>query len=209
MGLEVIIQQISTTSKGLIQHLLEEGDQSTLKGSFCRSLGLQRSARLPILAALYKQCRCPILLLTDRADHALTLLDELSLWLPSETLLLFPEPTPLFYENAPWGETTRRDRLKVFTTLVASSIPGSDALDIAGTTPPVIIAPARAFMTRTLPRRDFLRATRNLSVGGSIQPDKLSRNWISLGYEHVNTVIAPGRFARRGGIMDVWPPAYY
>jgi transcription-repair coupling factor (superfamily II helicase) len=28
-----------------------------------------------------------------------------------------------------------------------------------------------------------------------------------MGYEPVNTVIAPGQFARRGGILDIWPPA--
>ena len=109
---------------------------------FGYSLGLQRSARLPILASLYNELQRPFLLLTDRADHALTLLDELSLWLPSASLLLFPEPTPLFYENAPWGETTRRDRLKALTTLAAYNIPGGQTYLDPSTTNPIIIAPA-------------------------------------------------------------------
>ncbi|MCK5314123.1 MAG: transcription-repair coupling factor [Anaerolineales bacterium] len=207
MQLDFVIQQISETSKDLIDSLQEAGRHSLRQEPFGYSLGLQRSARLPILAALYNELQRPFLLLTDRADHALTLLDELSLWLPSASLLLFPEPTPLFYENAPWGETTRRDRLKVLTTLAAYNIPGGQTYLDPSTTNPIIIAPARALMTRTLPRRDFLKATRKLRQGQIIQLDELTRSWISLGYEHVNTVIAPGRFARRGGILDIWPPA--
>jgi transcription-repair coupling factor (superfamily II helicase) len=83
-------------------------------------------------------------------------------WLPETgepTRLLFPEPNPLFYERAAWGVTTRRDRLAVLTALAVYQIPGA-ALP---SRPPVIIAPARALMTRTLPRRDFLKATRTLS----------------------------------------------
>lgn len=207
MQLDYIIRKISKITAGLSKLVTEEGVESIQGEPFGQSLGLQRSARLPILAALYNQFQRPILLLTDRADHALTLLDELSLWLPSAPLLLFPEPTPLFYENAPWGETTRRDRLKVLTTLAASSIPGKRKDHNPVTSPPVIIAPARALMTRTIPRRDFLKATRSLRSRQSVQLDDLTRNWLSLGYEHVNTVIAPGRFARRGGILDIWPPA--
>ena len=45
-------------------------------------LALPRAARLPVLAALRTDLNCPILLLTDRADRALTLLDELAFWAP-------------------------------------------------------------------------------------------------------------------------------
>ena len=44
-------------------------------------LGLPRSARLPALAALHADVNRPILLITDRADHALSLFDELGYWL--------------------------------------------------------------------------------------------------------------------------------
>jgi transcription-repair coupling factor (superfamily II helicase) len=165
-------------------------------------LGLRRAARLPVLAALYRQAPRPLLLLTDRADHALTLLDELSLWLPEAARLLCPEPNPLFYEDAPWGETTRRDRLTVLTTLAAYHIPGAPS-----PSHPVIVAPVRAVMTRTLPRRDFLKATRPIKKGQAAAPDDLARQWVELGYEASSIVVLPGQFARRGGILDIWPPA--
>lgn len=77
-------------------------------------LGLPRSARLPILAALHADVNQPILFITDRADHALAMYDELGFWVKSPRYL-FAEPNPLFYEEAAWGVTTRRDRLQVLT----------------------------------------------------------------------------------------------
>ena len=91
------------------------------------NLVLPRATRLPVLSALHHTLHAPILFLTHRTDHALTLADELALWTPETTQLSFPEPNPLFYENAPWGTNTRRDRLIVFTKLAAPQIPGSQS----------------------------------------------------------------------------------
>ncbi len=172
-------------------------------GKGAAGLDLRRSARLPVLAALRQVLNVPILLLTDRTDHALILMDELGMWAPEIPRMLFPEPTALFYEDASWGLTTRRDRLAVLTTFAMYHIPGGTKPDQS----PIIIAPVRAVMTRTLPRRDFLKGTKILKLGQVVQPGELMRSWNSLGYEHVNTVINPGQFARRGGILDLWPPA--
>jgi transcription-repair coupling factor (superfamily II helicase) len=167
------------------------------------SLGLRRSARLTFLAALRKRLDLPLLLVVARTDQALTALDELSLWQPEIPRLLFPEPNPLFYEPAAWGEATRRERLMALTSLCGYHLPGLKPPNPA----PVIIATGRALMTRTLPRRDFLKASRSLKLNQVIQPDELTRTCLALGYEMVNTVIASGQFARRGGIFDLWPPA--
>jgi transcription-repair coupling factor (superfamily II helicase) len=167
------------------------------------ALGLRRSARLPMLAALQRAANQPILLITDRADHALTLMEELGLWAPEARRLPFPEPTPLFYEPAAWGESTRQDRLAALTALATYHIPGAPQ----PSRPPLLVAPARAVMTRTLPRRDFLKASRTLKVGQTSTLDDLARACLMLGYESANIVIAPGQFARRGGLLDLWPPA--
>ncbi|MBL8103440.1 MAG: hypothetical protein JNM02_12970, partial [Anaerolineales bacterium] len=139
-------------------------------GKPASGLGLPRSARLPILASLHADLNQPILLITDRADHALALFDELSFWTKSPRYL-FAEPNPLFYEEAAWGITTRRERLQVLTALSAFHLPFSKKPE----TPPILVASVRALMTRTLPRRDFLKACKKLSVNQSIQPDGLIR----------------------------------
>src|SRR5512133_3517910 len=158
-------------------------------------LGLPRAARLPLLAALHGDLNRPILLLTDRADHALALYDELGFWLPAASRYLFSEPNPLFYEDAAWGNTTRRERLQALTALSAYHLPFAEK----PVTPPVIVASARAAMTRTMPRRECLKASKRLSVGQEISPDGLIRQWAATGYQPTDIVVEPGQFSRRGG----------
>ena len=195
MDLQTIITSISAASSDLIQ-LIKEGRSIP-------PLGLRRSARLPWLAALHQSLERPLLLITDRNDHALMLADELGLWTAKAPRLFFPEPNPLFYENAPWGASTRHDRLLVLSTLADYHIPGSQKPKL----PHIIIAPVRAIMTRTIPRREFLKALCTIKIGQVIHPDELLRTWVALGYEHANIVVSPGQFARRGGILDLWTPS--
>lgn len=131
---------------------LQEGDYT---GGSLRGLGLPRAVRLAVLAALHHDLDKPILLLTNRADRALSLFDELGFWLPEGINLYFAEPNPSFYENLPWSEGTRHDRLRVLAEFSRYWLPGS----VAPQAHSVVIAPIRAAMTRTIPRRDFLKNT--------------------------------------------------
>lgn len=194
-----ILKHIIATSPEFFQAVAERPSA----GAQPISLGLRRAARLPTLAAIHTKIQHPILLITDRADHALTLYEELGLWMPEAPRFLFPEPNPLFYEKSPWGENTRRDRLAVLTVLASYHIPGAPTPP----SPPLIITSGRALITRSLPRREFLSATRTLRRGQAVQMDELIRNLHHLGYQLVNTVVSPGQYARRGGILDIWTPA--
>ncbi len=211
MSLEALVSAISPAVEEFAAHWNDPGDGRP-GSAMTRTLGLRRSARLPLLAALYRRAPQPVLLLCDRHDRALTVADELRFWLPGAPLLYFPEPNPLFFENAPWGMNVRRDRLSVLTTLAAYHIPGGARSGLPGAAaasdlPPLIIAPVRAVMARTLPRRDFLKAARSLKPSQTGRPDEMFRQWLSLGYEAANTVTSPGQVARRGGILDIWIPA--
>jgi transcription-repair coupling factor (superfamily II helicase) len=166
-------------------------------------LGLPRSARLPVLASLHADLNQPILLVTDRADHALALFDELGFWMPDTSRYLFAEPNPLFYEQAAWGASTRRERLQALTALANYHLPFTGKPQTA----PIIVASARAIMTRTLPRRDYLKACKKLSAGQTVQPDALLRAWTEIGYQRVDTVLETGQFSHRGGLLDIWPMA--
>ncbi|MCC6146086.1 MAG: transcription-repair coupling factor [Anaerolineaceae bacterium] len=166
-------------------------------------LGLARSARLPILAGLQADLERPILYITDRSDRTSTQLDELGFWKRDGNIRLFPEPTPLFYEQAAWGAAARRERLLVLTTLASYHITGSTPSHPA----PLFVAPVRAVMTRTLPRRDFLKNSRILRVGQQTAPQSLVQFWVGIGYEAADVVLMAGQFSRRGGLLDIWPPA--
>ena len=195
--MEFLLKQLRSSQdyQGLLHSILED---QRLPG-----LGLPRAARLPLLVALHSDLNRPILVLTDRADHALSIYDELSFWAPSSSRYLFSEPNPLFYEDAAWGNTTRRERLQALTVLSTYHLPFVEK----PSTPPIIVASARAVMTRTLPRRDFLRASKRLSIGQEIQPDALIRQWSEIGYQPAEIVVEPGQFSRRGGILDIWVTA--
>jgi len=167
-----------------------------------QGLGLPRSARLPLLARLHADLACPVLLISNRADRALAMFEELHFWLGEKAVHYFPDPNPLFYEKSGWGKGTRRDRLAVLTMLAHALLPTAPEPNA----PPVIVAPVRAVMTRTLPRRDFLKHTRTLKLGQGILPEDLLRSWVNTGYTYANIVVEAGQFSRRGGILDIWPP---
>ncbi|NPV57589.1 MAG: hypothetical protein HPY76_13085, partial [Anaerolineae bacterium] len=167
-------------------------------------LGLPRAVRLPLLAALSRSLDIPVLFLTDRMSHALSQVDELDFWLPQDDRkVLFPEPNPLFYEQAAWGSVTRKDRITVLSSLISYHLPGVQK----PSHPPLIIAPIRAVMTRTMPRRDFFRSSRIIKVGMKCTLESLIHEWVGSGYQPVDMVVEPGSFSRRGGLLDIWPPA--
>ena len=167
-------------------------------------LGLPKNARIPILAANYIANPKVTLLLTNRGNDALTTISELRIWLPDSPIYYFPEPTSSFYENLEWGENTKIERLMTLSSLTSFLLPGIDKPKSY----PIIVAPARAFMAYTIPRRHFLKSTSVLKIGSKINPVSLSAQWIDSGYESVSIVVAPGQFCRRGGILDVWTPAH-
>ncbi|MGA9533139.1 MAG: transcription-repair coupling factor, partial [Anaerolineales bacterium] len=166
---------------------------------------LPASARPPVLAALIQDIEAPILVLVPRGDRLLTLAEELKAWSPGVETMIFPEPGPLFYERAPWGPRTRRQRAAGLARLTASSQPGADANPEP--LPPIMLATARGAMTRTLSPRTVIANARWLLVGSQRRLDKLIDLLSNTGYTHSTVVAEPGQFSRRGGILDVWPPA--
>ena len=193
--MDILLNQIR--SLPAFQHLLAE----LRPGESLPGLALPRAARLPVMAALHSALDQPILLITDRADHAIQLHDELAFWAPHASRYIFSEPNPLFYEDAAWGSTTRRERLQTLTALAIYHLPFADR----PSRPPIIVTSARAIMTRTLPRRDFLKASKQLKLGQSISLNSLLEEWVRIGYQPSDTVLEPGQFSHRGGLLDVWP----
>lgn len=171
-------------------------------GKPLQGLGLSRPARLPVVASLCLDLNVPILILTDRMDRALVMTDELGFWLPEHPRYHFPEPNPMFYEQAAWGALTRRDRLAALSVLAQYHLPGNQK----PAQPPVIISSLRAVMTRTMPRRDFIIASKTIRINQKVNPEELRRWWVDIGYESVDVVLDHGQFSRRGGILDVWTP---
>jgi transcription-repair coupling factor (superfamily II helicase) len=195
------METLLTAIRGLPQY--QELLRSLQAGSRLEGLGLPRATRLPVLTALHTDLKHAILFVTDRADRALSLHDELGFWAGRTTRYHFAEPNPLFYEDAAWGATTRRERLQALNGLALFHLPYGDEQE----TVPVITTSVRSLMTRTLPRREYLKACKRLTVGQEYQPESLLRSWIGIGYQREDTVLEVGQYSHRGGLLDIWPPA--
>ncbi|HEX8939107.1 MAG TPA: transcription-repair coupling factor [Candidatus Limnocylindrales bacterium] len=71
----------------------------------------------------------------------------------------------------------------------------------------VLVAPVQALLQHTLEPADLPREPRRLRRGARLRLDDLLRDLLALGYEPAVEVAGRGEFARRGGIVDVFPPA--
>jgi len=166
------------------------------------SSGLIRAARYPVAAAVYRELNRPVLYITDKPSHATLAFDEFGFWLGEGSLMLFPAPDPLFYEQGNWDPATRSSRLKTLITLAERAIPSASAPSNI----PFIVTSVRGLMTRTMEKRNFVKSIRTLRTNQQITQEELVRLWVQIGYEPVETVVEVGKFARRGGLLDIWPP---
>ncbi len=188
-------------------------------------LGVLRSARPALLAALMRDLDRPLLIVVGQVEGAMALLQSLRAWSPTpDRILRLPEPLPHFFERAPWSREAISGRLRVLAALAdyaaasGSDVPGVEAAPAAADpirsaassfsgVPPVIVASARALMQPTIPRRHFRLGTRSLRPGQLLDLERTLTTWIGLGYRPAPVVDAPGELSRRGGIVDIFPPA--
>ncbi len=170
-------------------------------------LPILRAARPLLLAALAQDTAAdrPILAIAAKPDRAQALYESLRAYglATPDRLLRFPEPSALFYERAPWPREVVAERLQVLARLT-NNLP--EVVNLRED-PPIIVASARSLMFRTLPPRAFRLGTRALKQNQTVNLDQLLEAWIGFGYASVSTVLSPGEFSRRGGIVDVFPPA--
>lgn len=170
-----------------------------LKGHASEPQKLLAAARAYVVAGAASDRPGPILVLTGSPEQARDWVDRLEFYLPPENghpqVFLFAEPDALPYERIPWAGHTRQLRLTALA-----------ALQQKDGRSPVVVSSAQALMQKTLPVRAFRRALRPLRVGSYVDLDELTSRWAYSGYEPIEVVEEPGTFARRGGIVDIWPP---
>jgi transcription-repair coupling factor (superfamily II helicase) len=70
----------------------------------------------------------------------------------------------------------------------------------------ILVAGVQALVQRTLPRADLAGEPLLLRTGTRLAQERLLRRLVDLGYESVPEVAGRGEFARRGGIVDCFPP---
>jgi len=183
------------------RRLIEDLRGSSEGPSGPQPLHLLAAARPYLVAALHHDLKRPLMLITGKAERARQLYEELRIWAPDpEAILRFSEPDALPYEHIPWSPVTTEQRLRTLERLVSSR-------STPTTVPPLVVASTRALLSLTLPPEEYRAARRTLRQGQQVALRQLLEEWVSWGYEPVSVVQGPGTFSRRGGIVDVFPPA--
>ena len=164
-------------------------------------ISLPRSVRLPFIAAIHNDLNRTILFITSKSDRLLSMFEEFSFWVENSRRHIFSEPSPLFYEKSGWSAATRFDRLDTLTDIAQYYLPERKKYF----SPSVIFTSVKSLMTKTIPRRDFIRNSFSLNVSNKIVINDLILKLLTNGYTPVDIVVTGGQLSRRGGILDIWP----
>jgi transcription-repair coupling factor (superfamily II helicase) len=133
-----------------------------------------------------------LLILTESAQDAARLRDELAWFAPELAVSLFPD-----WETLPYDPISPHPDL-ISERLAALWLASEKKVD-------VLVAPAATAMQRLAPRA-FLAAHAFLfRQGEKLDVDAFRARLADAGYSHVNQVLTPGEFAVRGGLIDLFP----
>jgi transcription-repair coupling factor (superfamily II helicase) len=69
----------------------------------------------------------------------------------------------------------------------------------------IVLTTVNALVQRVPPRHVFHGGSRALKVGGTVKSEELARFLEANGYGRAGTVMEPGEYAVRGGIIDIFP----
>jgi transcription-repair coupling factor (superfamily II helicase) len=136
----------------------------------------------------------PILHVTRDDARMARLAEALAFFAPEIEVLRFPAWDCLPY-----------DRVSPNPILVSERITTLARLAEKTARPRIVLTTVNALVQRVPPRSAFRDASMVLSVGGEAPPDALARFLDANGYGRAGTVMEPGEYAIRGGIVDIFP----
>ena len=136
----------------------------------------------------------PVLHVTRDDARMARLAEALAFVVPEAEVLRFPAWDCLPY-----------DRVSPNPALVSERIATLARLLDKPTGPRIVLTTVNALVQRVPPRSAFAGASLELRVNGTVQPEKLARFLEANGYGRAGTVMEPGEYAMRGGIIDVFP----
>ncbi|TAK33647.1 MAG: transcription-repair coupling factor [Chloroflexota bacterium] len=156
-------------------------------------------AKAYVIAAMAASLRCPVVVVTARADRARQMAEELAIWSGAEDqVCLFPEPDGRPFERIVSDLSTTQQRLRVLGRLLDRSPDGASQ-------PLLIVASVHALTQRTLSPAEYERHRVTLRQGQRVVLDQIAAAWVAAGYSAAPVVDTPGTFSRRGGILDIYP----
>jgi transcription-repair coupling factor (superfamily II helicase) len=156
--------------------------------------GLTGSARALLTAWLSRESGRTVLCIVPHGEAFEAWRDDLE-YLAAPALLAFPEPDNLPYDPASPHPGITAQRLETLSRLAAGG-PAGGAL---------VLATVRGLIQKVPTPERLGSAVLSAAVGEARDPGTLMERLVALGYERLPEVEATGHFARRGGILDVYP----
>jgi transcription-repair coupling factor (superfamily II helicase) len=163
-----------------------------------QALGLPRAARAIVAAGLHRTLQRPLVYVTSSVEGSREMADALSA-LTGVEALRFVEPNTAFYDTVAPVRDVIAQRSAVLAQLNSAFSTQHSAS---------IVTSPRALMHPTLPAATFERNAHIILRDESFSLESMLAHWVSAGYENEQVVERIGAFSRRGGIIDVWSPAY-
>lgn len=153
--------------------------------------GVAGTQKTALVAGLYSSGRS-WLFVAHNAYQAQKVYEDLVTFLGSGPVALFPS-----IETLPHEATLELDAQGGRARVLAGLASGEHL---------VVVSDYKALARRVVPPAFLKENSLHLRVGDSIPMEDLAARAVRLGYERVELVEGSGQFARRGGIVDVWPP---
>ncbi len=126
--------------------------------------------------------------------HMARVAEALAFVIPEAELLRFPAWDCLPYDRVSPNPALVSERLATLGRLLEPS-----------RQPRIVLSTVNALVQRVPPRAAFRGASLELRVNGDLHPEEVGRFLEANGYGRANTVMEPGEYAMRGGIIDVFP----
>jgi transcription-repair coupling factor (superfamily II helicase) len=163
--------------------------------------GLTGSAGALLTARLQRSAGRPVLCLVPHGERFEEWRDDLEYFAGPGGFLAFPEPDNLPYDPSSPHPGITAQRLEVLSRLTAAAGGGNGA----SAAPGIVLTTVRALLQRVPKPRRLAHALLSIRVGETLDPGAAMERLVRLGYERLPEVEAIGQFARRGGILDVYP----
>ncbi len=154
---------------------------------------MPHGAKSFLAAALVKASGERLVWVARDAEIADRVAEELAAWLGGpETVVTLEPRTSLAYERSELIRDESAARVAALATWRSGR-------------PMVLVASVQALFQRTLNADDIPEQPLLLKTGQRMSQERVLRELIDLGYEPLPEVAGRGEFARRGGIVDVFP----
>nr|WP_294559865.1 transcription-repair coupling factor [uncultured Rhodopila sp.] len=121
------------------------------------------------------------------------LAEALAFAMPEADILRFPAWDCLPYDRVSPNAEIVSERIATLARLMEKP---------AG--PRIVLTTVNALVQRVPPRAAFAGASMTLTVNGTVKPEKLAAFLEANGYGRAGTVMEPGEYAMRGGIIDIF-----